>query len=227
LLQLASLAFYWIVFSRTNSIGDRAPPEILFLFGLTAMVLAVSELCFNGIWQLPFLIVSGEFDRLLVYPVRGLQFLLVSRPELHALGNLASGAMMLGTSWYLEPPSLTAYLLLPLWVSCGTVIYTSALVVLGSLSFVLLGTWSTHFFIAFHLLNAGRYPVRIYPAWLKFTLLWVVPLGVAISIPGDWLAGQAGFATVLLAPVLAAVTSACLAGLAWTHSSRRYQSTGS
>jgi len=114
--QLSALSFYWIVFAQSELLGGWAGREVLLLFGIAAMGLAVSEVCFNGIWQLPHLVVGGEFDRLLVYPVRSLTFLLLARPELHAFGNLVSGAVMVSIAWSAGPPPTVAYLLLPVWV---------------------------------------------------------------------------------------------------------------
>ena len=53
LMQLAALSFYWVIFSRTTTLGGWPAHAVLLLFGLTAMSLALSELLFNGIWMLP------------------------------------------------------------------------------------------------------------------------------------------------------------------------------
>src|SRR5215831_17322295 len=67
-MQLAALGFYWVVFTRAPALGGWAPMQMLLLFGLTALVLGTSEALFNGIWSLPYYIVDGQLDRLLVYP---------------------------------------------------------------------------------------------------------------------------------------------------------------
>jgi len=43
--------------------------------------------------MLPQYVVAGELDRLLTYPVHTLSFFLVTRPELHAFGNLFTGGV--------------------------------------------------------------------------------------------------------------------------------------
>jgi ABC-2 type transport system permease protein len=226
LMQLSALSFYWVVFARVPALGGFSAANVLSLFGLCAMTLALSELLFNGIWQLPFYIQNGEMDRLLIYPVDSLLFLLVSRPELHALGNFLSGAVLLGISWHLEPPPALAYALLPVWLLSGSIVYSAALVVIGCLSFVMVGPWSFHYFIAFHLLNATRYPVNIYPRWLRGVLLFVMPLAVSTFLPVAWVTGRGSFWLALLAPPVAAVLSAAVAAVAFRAAIRRYQSTG-
>ncbi|HEY2408599.1 MAG TPA: ABC-2 family transporter protein [Polyangiaceae bacterium] len=226
-MQLAGLAFYWVVFSKTPALGGWSAPRVLFLFGLSAMVLALSELTLNGIWQLPMYILNGELDRLFVYPVRSLVFLLVSRPELHSLGNLTSGALIVAYAWHLAPVPSSALVLLPLWIVCGTLVYTAVLVLLGCLSFSLVGPWSTHLFAAYQLLNATRYPLGIYPKSLKIVLLYLFPLGAAIFVPGAWLESGKHFGAAVLAPLAAAALMVTLAFTAWESALRRYQSTGS
>lgn len=64
---------------------------MLLLFGMVALTFAISELFFNGIWNLPAYITSARLDRLLVSPASSIVYLLVSQPQLHALGKLVSG----------------------------------------------------------------------------------------------------------------------------------------
>ncbi len=53
----------------------------------------------------------------------------------------------------------------------------------------------------------ARYPVGIYPGWLRLVLTWVIPVGLMTTVPaqaltGDlaapWLLGSAGLAVLLL-----------------------------
>jgi hypothetical protein len=67
--------------------------------------------------------------------------------------------VLLGSSLHLEAPRPRADALLPVWVLSGSIVYSSALVVIGCLSFVMVAPWSFHYFIVFRLQNATRYPV--------------------------------------------------------------------
>src|SRR5688572_9582391 len=102
LMQLAALSFYWVIFLRTPAIGGWSPAHVLFLFGMCAMILGLSEFLANGIWWLPYYVLGGEFDRLLIYPVRSLLFVLLARPEMHALGNMGMGAAMVVVSFQIQ-----------------------------------------------------------------------------------------------------------------------------
>src|SRR5687767_15653039 len=134
-MQLASFAFFWVIFERAPTLGGWSPAEVLFLFGLTALVLGLAEATFNGIWWLPWYILDGQIDRVLVYPVNSLGFVLLTRPELHSLGNMSAGAVTLGVAWSLAPPPLWTLALVPVWVVCGAAVYTAVLVLMGALTF--------------------------------------------------------------------------------------------
>ena len=56
--QAAGLAFFWMVFSHAPALGSWSSAEVLFLFGMTAMTLGLSEATLNGIWMLPFYLIA-------------------------------------------------------------------------------------------------------------------------------------------------------------------------
>lgn len=59
-------------------------------------------------------------------------------------------------------------------------------------------------------IDAGRFPVDIYPGWLRITLSTVVPIGIAVTVPAQAVAGR-------LDP-LGVATTAAGAAAAWIFS---------
>jgi ABC-2 type transport system permease protein len=226
-MQLSAFAFFWVVFSRAPSLAGWSSSEVLLLFGLTAMVLGLSEATLNGIWWLPYYVVDGQLDRLLTYPVDSLAFVLLSRPELHSLGNFTAGAVTLGVAWSLVHPLLWALAFVPLWVVAGAVVYTGILVLVAALMMRVVGPMGTHLFVVHQLLSASRYPLSIYPRWLHALVLYLLPFGAVIFVPASWLRGQGTLAGALLLPLVAALAVSLVAKLAWDKALRSYQSTGS
>lgn len=53
------------------------------------------------------------------------------------------------------------------------------------------------------LYEAGRYPVSIYPWWLRFTLTFLIPVAFAVTVPAEALVGRLTAETLLLAWALA------------------------
>lgn len=226
-MQVAAFTFYWMVFTHAPSLGGWSAAHVLFLFGLTAMVLGLAEATFNGIWYLPWYLLEGQFDRLLIYPISSLGFVLLSKPELHSLGNFGAGAVTMAVAWSLASPPPFALLLIPLWVLCGAAVYTALLVLMATLTFALMGPWATHLMAIHHLLNAVRYPATIYPRWLSMLLLFVLPFGAVIFVPADFLRGEGSLLLAVTAPPLAALVTCSAAVAAWNYAIRSYQSTGS
>src|SRR3954466_15235922 len=166
MMQAAALSLLWIVLGAVPTLGGWSPPQVLFLFGMTAGCLGGAELFFNQIWTLPQAIVMGDLDRLLTYPVRALPFFLVTRPELHALGNLFTGSLYVaGSLWWLHV-AWYVWLAAPLFWLCGMLIYTSILVWFACLSFRLVGPQLSSMMVGHNLLQATRYPLAAYPRWI-------------------------------------------------------------
>ena len=53
--------------------------------------------------------------------------------------------------------------------------------------------------------QTGRWPVSVYPAWLRGTLTFLVPLAFAITIPAEALSGRLRGGTLALALVFTVV----------------------
>jgi ABC-2 type transport system permease protein len=227
MMQAASLSLLWTVLRALPTLGGWSPAQVLYLFGMTAACLGGSELFFNQIWILPSAIVMGDLDRLLTYPVRALPFFLITRPELHALGNLLTGFLYVAASLHWMHAAWYVWLAAPLFWLCGMLIYTSVLVWFGSLSFRFVGPQLSSMMIGHNLLQATRYPLGAYPRWVGWLLLVVFPLGSFHYLPGSVLFGKGAPLIALGAAPLAALITVLLAQKAWNVGLRRYDSTGS
>ncbi len=53
--------------------------------------------------------------------------------------------------------------------------------------------------------EAGRWPVSLYPGWLRFGLTFIVPVAFATTVPAEALTGRLSWETLLGAVALAAV----------------------
>lgn len=227
MMQAASLSLLWIVLGSVPTLAGWSPPEVLFLFGMTAACVGGSELFFNQIWVLPLAIVQGDLDRLLTYPVRALPFFLVTRPELHAFGNVITGVAYVTTALVWMKAGVAAWLSAPLFWVCGVLLYTSILVWFACLSFRFIGPQLSSMMVAHNLLQATRYPLGTYPRWVQGVLLFVFPFGTFHFLPGSVFFGKNAPWIALGAAPLAALLAAALAQKAWNLGLERYESTGS
>jgi ABC-2 type transport system permease protein len=69
--------------------------------------------------------------------------------------------------------------------------------------------------------EAGRYPVGIYPGWLRFILTFLVPIAFAVTIPAEALIGRLELQNLLIGVVLAVVMLSAARWL-WMFGIRNY-----
>jgi len=227
-MQAASLGMLWVVLHASGgTLAGWRPSQIGILYGMTAMVQGTSELFFNHIWWAPTYIVRGQFDRLLVYPVRSLPFFLVTCPELHALGNLGGGLVLTVLFGHAAGISPWAMLGLPLWIICGSLVHTSLLVMAGAVTVRIQGSYFQLYWLINTMLQNSRYPMPVYPSVVQGLMLTLVPLGVATFIPVAALSGRLPLVLAIAAPPFAALVMVTLAWTIWDKAFEGYESTGS
>ncbi len=68
---------------------------------------------------------------------------------------------------------------------------------------------------------AGRWPVTIYPDWLRLSLTFLVPVAFAVTVPAEALTQRLG-PTTLLGALGLALGLAAVARLVWGRGVRSY-----
>jgi ABC-2 type transport system permease protein len=53
--------------------------------------------------------------------------------------------------------------------------------------------------------ESGRYPIEIYPAWLRYGLTYVIPVAFIITTPAQTLSGRTGWSALAVAAVVSGV----------------------
>ena len=71
------------------------------------------------------------------------------------------------------------------------------------------------------LYEAGRWPIGIYPRWLRATLTFVVPIAFAITVPAQALIGTLSAETLLVSVILS-VLMLVFARMFWLQGIRNY-----
>ena len=102
----------------------------------------------------------------------------------------------------------------------GAVIVYSFWLILASLSFWLVRVENL-LEIFQSMYQAGRWPVSLYPGWLRFGLTFIVPVAFAVSIPAEALTGRLNGITLLGAFGLAILLTV-IARLIWRLGLRHY-----
>jgi ABC-2 type transport system permease protein len=102
----------------------------------------------------------------------------------------------------------------------GAVIVYSFWLILASLSFWFVRVENL-LEIFQSMYQAGRWPISLYPGWLRFALTFIVPVAFATTVPAEALTGRLGGPTLLEAIGLAILLFA-IARVIWRLGLRRY-----
>jgi ABC-2 type transport system permease protein len=134
---------------------------------------------------------DGSMDYTLLQPINSMFLVTFSRITVWRAWDLILATVLIVVGINLGGDTVTSGSILTfflLTVSGAMVIY-SLWIVLIALTF-----WFTKFdnnvTILQALLDAGRYPVTVYPVWLRILVTFVVPIAVATTVPLQGLRGE-------------------------------------
>ena len=173
-----------IIFSNTTSLGGWGLGELIALLGVFRLV---NTLMMAIIWpnteKFNQSIRDGSMDYTILQPVNSMFLVTFSRVTVWRIWDLVLAIVLIVVGINISGDTTTSLSILTfilLTVSGAVVIY-SLWIVLIALTF-----WFTKFdnnvTILHALLDAGRYPVTVYPVWLRIIVTFVIPIAVATTI---------------------------------------------
>lgn len=171
------------------------------------------------VWQ-------GAFDFSLLRPL-ATQFLVsLRRWRLFALFDLLLGLAVLATAVIQTGVGLTPWPVITFILTLTTALFILYAILLAAASLVF---WYPGFMIVWlfdAVFQMARYPVGVYPGWLRLLLTWIVPVGIITTVPAAALTGgiQPG---LLVATLLLALILVMGASLLFRLGLRRYASASS
>jgi viologen exporter family transport system permease protein len=201
-----ALAAIAVVFSQTATLGGWSPAELSALIGVYFLVLGATNLVVApSLTKFMEDVVMGNLDYTLTKPADAQLLVSFAEVRVWKLIDVALGACVLLAALTIHTTDVGALDALYFAVTfvCGTVIVYSFCMLLATLAFwfvrvenLLQIFWSMY--------AAGRWPVGIYPGWLKWILTVVVPVAFAVTVPAEAVAGRLGATTLVGALALAA-----------------------
>jgi ABC-2 type transport system permease protein len=221
-----------VIFHNTPRLAEWSVHEVAFLYALSSICFALTDLAIGHLDLFPQLIRDGNFDVLLVRP-RGTLLQVIARDfQLRRLGKAAQGSIVLvyalsslHVDWTLSRIGVLAASLV-----AGVVIFASVWILFACIAFWTVdgGEFTNAFTYGGNYL--AQYPIDIYGAWVRRFLAYVVPLGFVCYFPALYVLGKQdplGLPRVLqfLSPAVA-LAAACAAGVCWRFCVRRYRSAG-
>jgi ABC-2 type transport system permease protein len=222
---LNNISFFviWLFFMKaTGPINGWTSMDVFGMLGVSMMCFGITHGFFNGVVDLPKLVLRGSFDSVLLSPVSSLFKLAGSSFSVVAYGDLLMGTVVaifygvyMNFSLYLWALYLFAILLGSIVFICIRLICSSVVFFLHDAEVV-----STQLFELF--LRPGLYPGSIFPNKLKIFFMTIIPALVTSAVPID-IVKYRSFNLIIFA-VLITLFWVFIATVFFKISVRRYES---
>ena len=224
LLGMATaLGSVFIIFNQTDQLAGWHRSELITLLGIYFIILGSINLMISpSLNKFMMDIVEGKLDFTITKP-RDAQ-LLVSIQEFrvwklldillglfvlsYGLGERVTETDMTDTAFFLIALSTAAVIIYSFWIILATLAFWFI-----RIENILQIFWAMYI--------AGRWPVGIYPDWLKWILTVIVPIAFAVTVPAEAMTGKLQIET-LLASLLLALILAFVSRRFWLYGIRFY-----
>jgi ABC-2 type transport system permease protein len=217
-----------IIFSNTTTLGGWGLGELIALLGVFRLV---NTLMVALIWpnteKFNQSIQDGSMDYTILQPVSSLFLVTFSRITVWRIWDLVLAIVLIVVGINMAGDITTPFTILTfiLLTISGSMIIYSLWIVLIALTF-----WFTKFdnnvTILQALLDAGRYPATVYPAWLRIIVTFIIPIAVATTVPLQALRGDLGPSQIFLF-IIISIVSFWVASIIWKLGLKRYSGASS
>jgi ABC-2 type transport system permease protein len=213
----------WLVFSHTTELGGWSQPELLAVMGIYMLMGGVIQSAIQpNMQRLMGEIQDGTLDFTLTKPMDGQILISIREFRFWQLTDVIVGLVVLIVAVVQMKSQIgfwQALAFIAALVLGGLMIYSFWLM-LTTTAFWLIRIWElVNLFQGLY--AAGRWPVTIYPQWLRIGLTFIVPVAFAVTVPAEALTGRLTPLTLLGALGLALLLMA-LARFIWQLGVRSY-----
>lgn len=223
-----SVAGAAVFYLHTDRIGDWTFEQLLVVLGLFITFLGFIEgVLYPNVKEIVEHIRIGTMDFILTKPINSQFHASLSRLNIWKIGDIVLG---LGLVVYAivrlnSQPSWGQLLVFVMLCLCAVLILYALVMMLITSAF-----WFVELENVMELLftfyDAGRFPVTIFPSWLRITLTFVVPIAFITTVPAAVIIGRLELEFALWSLLVAAVLfTACV--LFWQFAVRYYSSASS
>jgi ABC-2 type transport system permease protein len=192
-----SLGAVLVLYTHTNSLNGWTLPQMIALTGVYYLIQGGVNIVFSPSFEkLMEHVRLGTLDFTLLKPANAQLLLSTRHFAMIRVADLLMGFAVVAVGLYMlsESVSLWSVVSFAITLVCGVLCVYALLLTLVTLSF-----WFVRIdnimaiFWAFT--DAGRFPIDLYPGWLRFTLATVVPIGIAVTVPAEAISGRMAIET--------------------------------
>jgi ABC-2 type transport system permease protein len=217
-----------IIFNNTTTIGGWGFPELVALLGVFRLINTMMiALVWPNTEKFNQSIRDGSMDYTILQPVNSMFLVSFSRITVWRGWDLMLAIVLIGVGVNMSGDSVT-----PLQILTFVLLAISGVIVIYSLWIILIALtfWFTKFdnnvTIMQALLDSGRYPVTVYPVWLRIIVTYIIPIAVATTVPLQALRGDLNLSRILIF-VGIGIASFLVASQVWKAGLKRYSGASS
>jgi ABC-2 type transport system permease protein len=218
-----ALAVLALVYSKTTALNGWTQSELLVVLGIQILLGGLIHATVQpNMERLTQEVQDGKLDFALTKPADSQLLVSLRELRLWQLVDVVSGAVVVGVGVSRLQTSVGvghAFAFLALLLIGATLLYCFWLI-LATGSFWVVNMWFlSEMFEGIY--QVGRWPIGIYPGWLKYSMTYLVPIGFAVTVPAEALTGRLGWTTVVIAVVFS-IAVVAIARWFWRFGLRRY-----
>jgi ABC-2 type transport system permease protein len=215
LLAIAvGLIVFQLVFSNTTELNGWTHSELLAILGVqTVMAGVIHSLIQPNMMRLTEEVREGKLDHALTKPVDAQMLVSVREVQLWQAVDIPIGGVIIGVALarlgggigVLDTLAFGAALVF------GAILLYCFWLVLATGSFWIVRMWFLPELFE-GIFQTGRWPVGIYPDWLRFGITFLVPIAFAITVPAEAVTARLDWQTFAFAALF---TTAAFAFARW------------
>jgi ABC-2 type transport system permease protein len=212
-----------LVYSHTPALNGWSKSELIVVTGIQIMLGGVIRMTIQpNMQRLMEEVRDGKLDFALTKPEDSQVLVSVRDVRIWQAVDIFAGAAVLayGIAGLESEVGIGDALLFPLVLGAGALMIYCFWLVLSTLAFWVVNMW-TLIELFEGVYQTGRFPVGIYPGWLRISVTFLVPIAFAVTVPAEAVTSRLDWETVLLALGFAAVLFAFTRWW-WRFGLRRY-----
>lgn len=224
LLAIAvGLIVFQLVFSNVSELNGWTHSELLAILGVQAVMAGVIHSVIQpNMMRLTEDVREGKLDHALTKPVDAQMLVSVREVQLWQAVDIPIGAVIIGFALARLGGGLGLVDALAFGVALvfGAVLLYCFWLVLATGSFWVVRMWFLPELFE-GIFQTGRWPIGIYPDWLRFGITFLVPIAFAITVPAEAVTARLDWQTLLFAGLFTAAAFA-FSRWFWRFGLRRY-----
>jgi len=223
LALVTGLVVFSLVYSHTTELNGWTQDELLAVLGVQIVMAGVIHAVIQpNMMRLTEEVQEGKLDHALTKPVDAQMLVSVREVQLWQAVDIVTGAVVICVALVRLGGDLGALDMLAFGVALvfGALLLYCFWFVLATGSFWVVRMWFLPELFE-GIFQTGRWPVGIYPDWLRFGITFLVPIAFAITVPAEAVTSRLEWQTLVFAAFFT-VAAFAFTRWFWRFGLRRY-----